>query len=152
MKKLIIILVLACFSLAGYSQVSLFKPVPVDLFKSTGLKAGGSSAWLWRLSALVVAEELVYDKVTKQFNSKPLSSVGPAIGYRHFTPLSDGTPYNDFGVNLAVLLGADLNTITPASLKAALVINAFQFINVGGAYTLNATNHWSILLGASINF
>lgn len=152
MKKLTILFTFLLIGIVCQAQ-SIWKPVSSDIFKSTPTKmAGVNSVWLWRLSALVVADELTYNKVTKQFDSQPLSSVGPAIGYRHFTPLTDGTPYNDFGVNAAILLGTDINHITTASMKAAVVINAFKFVNIGGAYTFNATSHWSILLGASINF
>jgi hypothetical protein len=152
MKKLLIILTLFLITIAAQAQ-SIWKPVQPCIFSPTALKASGTnSIWLWRLSAVVVADELTYNKVTKSFDSTPLSSLGPAIGYRHFTKLSDGSPYNDFGINAAVLLGTDINHISTASMKAAIIVNAFKFINIGGAYTFNVTNHFSILLGASINF
>jgi hypothetical protein len=161
MKKVIVLFMLVCFTLPGIAQVSLFKPVPKDLFTSgivpgKYLAAGEMpSKWLWRLSALVTADELVWDKTAKQFNSAPLSSVGPAIGFRHYTMLADGTPYNNYGFNAALLLGTNINQINPATMKFALTVNAFEFVNIGGAYTLNTPANlspWRILLGASINF
>ena len=139
MKKLIIILFLALFTTSSFAQ-GLFRPIDKNMFKTdaSSLKSSPlASVWLWRFSAAVTAEELVWNKTTKQFDSAPLSSVGPAIGYRHFVPLADGTPYNDFGVNLAALLGTDINQINPASIKVALLINAFQFVNIGVDYSFS---------------
>lgn len=149
-----LISVLAIMSIAVSAQ-SIWKPVPDNLFKTVDGNMRLSAlpeTWLWRFSALVVAEELSYNSESKLWESKPLSSIGPAAGYRHYSALPDGTPYNDFGINAALLLGTDINHIDQASMKAAIVINAFKFINVGGAYTFNNTNHWGILLGASVNF
>jgi hypothetical protein len=154
MKKILTIIFLAAFTLSVSAQ-SIFKPVPGTLFKqdASSLKSlTNASTWLWRFSAMVTATELQYDKATKQFVSAPLSSVGPAIGYRHFTALPDGTPFNDWGINAAILLGTDLEHIDPARIKAALLINAFSFVNVGACYTFGGTNHFGILLGASISF
>lgn len=153
MKKLITILFFALFAIAVSAQ-SIFKPLPVDLFTAnkTALKATqNASIWLWRISGNIVATELTYNKVTKQFDSAPLSAVGPGIGYKHFTELSDGSIYNDFGVNFLALLGTDIEHITPASIKAALTINAFNFINLGVDYSFGGKT-FGILLGASVNF
>jgi hypothetical protein len=153
MKKLITILFFALLAITVNAQ-SLFKPVPKDLFTQNKgvLKAPlNASVWLWRISAEVTAVELNWNKDTKQFDSQPLSSAGPAIGYRHFTALNYGTPYNDFGVNLAILLGTDITHISPAAIKIALLINALQYINVGADWNFG-NNKPGILIGASINF
>lgn len=158
MKKFIVILILAIFSIASYSQkVSLWKPLPKDLFSSTLYKTGGTQVWFWRFDATIVADELVYNKTIKQFSSVALSAVGPAIGYKHFVPTStsDPTPYCNFGVSASLLLGTDIYQASLASMKFALFANVFQFLKVGGAYTLNTPadiGHFSILLGGSINF
>lgn len=154
MKRLIVLIALiAFFAVSGASQ-SLFKPVPKDLLAKevNGVKTlTNASAWLWRFSAAVTATELTWDKSSKKFVSAPLSSVGPAIGYRHYVE-ANGVPYNDFGVNAALLLGTDINNVELASMKLAILLNAFQFVNVGACYTFNNTNHFGILLGASVNF
>jgi hypothetical protein len=153
MKKIIVLLFFVAFTVSAFAQ-SAFKPVPKNLFvlDASSLKSVPvTSIWLWRFSAEVTAVELTWNKTSKQFDSSPLSSVGPAIGYRHFVPLADGTPYNDFGVNIAALLGTDINQINPASIKLALLINAFQFVNVGVDYSFSGKTV-GILLGASINF
>jgi len=162
MKKAVIVLALIALSLSGMAQdgISLWKPVPKNLFqvvnahnKLLNPKATAiNSVFIWRLSAMITADELTWNKNTKQFVSTTLSSVGPAIGYRHYTQLNDGTGYNDWGVNLGVLLGTDINYAMPANAKIALTFNAFQFVNVGGAYTFNQPNNWSILIGANFTF
>jgi hypothetical protein len=152
MKKLITILLFATLAVSLNAQ-SLFKPVPKDLFtqnKAVLNATQNASVWLWRISANVTAVELNWNKETKQFDSQPLSSAGPAIGYRHFTQ-ANGLPYNDFGLNLAVLLGTDITHISPASVKVALIINALQYINVGADWNFG-NNKPGILIGASINF
>ena len=161
MKKLIILFLLTVFSVTMINAQSIWKPVPKDLFTSKivpgKLQANGieASKWLWRLSAQVTADELIYNKTEKQLTSSPLSSVGPAIGFRHYVALSDGTPYANYGFSAAVLLGTNINQIDPAKIKIALCVNAFNYINFGGAYTLNVPSYlspWSILVGASVYF
>jgi len=155
MKKLIVLLVFVGMSIGVFGQ-SIWKPVPKNLLfenKDRDITLNStSSTWLWRFSAVIAAQELVYDKTLKEFTSHPLSSIGPAIGYRHFVSLPDGTPYNDFGINAALLIGGDINQIELTKMKLALLVNAFKFINVGTTYTLNSTNKFGILLGGSVNF
>jgi hypothetical protein len=154
MKKLFLITILLASVLISSFGQGLFRPVPQNLFKTDGWainKEVKPSVWLWRLSANITAVELIYNKTTKQFDSQALSSAGPAIGFRHYVADSNGLPYNDFGVNLAVLLGTDIEHVTPANIKAALLINAFQFVNVGVDYGIGSKT-FGILLGASVNF
>ena len=162
MKKLFITIFLVAISVAMFAQngMSLFKPVPKNLFTvvNKNLKAKNVSAtttntvFLWRLSAMLTATELTWDKTAQQFTSSALSSVGPAIGLRHYTQLSDGTAYNNYGFNLGVLLGDDVFMAIPSNVKIAATVNAFNFFNFGGAYTINANNPWSILVGAVYTF
>lgn len=154
MKKLLLLAsIFALLSLSVGAQ-GLFRPIPKDLFtanKSVLKAVETPSVWLWRISAEVTAVELIYNKETKQFDSQPLSSAGPAIGYKHFTELPDGSPYCDFGVSLACLLGTDITQVVPANIKGALLINAFQYLNVGVDYGFG-NKAFGILIGASINF
>jgi hypothetical protein len=153
MKKLILILTLTMFTIAMNAQ-NLFKPIPKDFFKTLNLtapKAGlANTAILWRFDAQVIGNELTYNKVTKQLDSSPLSGVGPGFGIRHYYQAPDGTPATDWGVSLAVLLGTDLEHITPASIKPAITINAFNFVNLG----IDLINFKQIgfILGAQVNF
>jgi len=154
MKKLILILTLAMFTLAMNAQISLFKPVPKDLFKTLNLNAPktglANTAILWRFNASLIGNELTYNKVTKQLDSNPLSGVGPGFGIRHYYQAPDGTPASDWGVSLVALLGTDLEHITPASFKPAITINAFNFVNVG----VDLINFKQIgyIIGAQVNF
>ena len=150
MKKLLLIFCFVALAMITSAQ-SIFKPVPEDLFANKASLTASQSAWLWRLSVDVSAIEYTYDKETKSFDSYPLSSAGPAIGFRHYTQLPDGSPYNDYGINLAILLGTDITKISPAQIKAALLFNAFEFVNVGVSYNF-VNRSPGILLGGSINF
>jgi hypothetical protein len=155
MKKLIILFSFL-FAFASMNAQSIWRPLDKSVFKTkittdkTVSVSQTPSLWLWRISANVIATELVYNKVSKQFDSAPLSGVGPGIGYKHMTLLADGSIYNDFGVNFVALVGTDLSHITPASIKPALTINAFNFVNVG--IDLINFKTVGILIGASVTF
>jgi hypothetical protein len=156
MKKIFIVLVFTLFAVSAYSQ-NMFKPVPKNFFLKTQtvetleVAPGTVSEWLWRFNVTVVANEFVWDKVAKQFNSVPLSGVGPGIGYRHYYQAPDGIPASDFGVNFVLLWGTDIDNISPANLKPALTVNAFNFLNVGVDYGIK-TKAFGILLGAQVSF
>jgi hypothetical protein len=153
MKRLLIIIsFILLASVLTAQHVGLFRPVPQTLFQSSPgvLNASqNSSVWLWRLNANLIADELVWDKSTKQFNSIPLSAVGPGIGYHHFVELDNGAPYNDWGVNFLILIGTNIEQITPANLKAAFTINAFNIANIGVDTNFKT---FGILFGVSVNF
>jgi hypothetical protein len=153
MKRLLIILSLVLLTVSIQAQhVGLFRPVPKTLFTETPgvLNAPqNASVWLWRLNANLVADEMTWDKSTKQFNSVPLSGMGPGIGFHHFTELQDGSPYNDWGVNFLVLIGTDIEHVTPANLKAALTVNAFDIFNIGVDTNFKTVG---ILFGVSVSF
>jgi hypothetical protein len=154
MKKLLLILTFAVLTIAMNAQISLFKPVPKDLFKTLNLKVSKANLVntkiLIRFDAQLVGNELTYNKVTKQLDSNPLSGVGPGIGIRHYYQAPDGSAASDWGVSLAILLGMDLQHITPASIKPALTVNAFNFVNVG----IDLINFKQIgyIIGAQVNF
>ena len=155
-KVLILGLILSGLGFSSSAQ-SIWRPLDKTAFKANitvdkSLKVSqNASIWVWRISGNIVATELIYNKVTKQFDSAPLSAVGPGIGYKHMTLLSDGSIYNDFGVNFLALLGTDIEHITPASIKAALTVNVFNFLNIGADYSFGGKT-FGILLGASVNF
>lgn len=153
MKKLIFAIILVAINFATFGQkVSPFKPVPKDLFtRELTIDRTIQGQFLWRFSAQVTAVELRYNKDLKQFESQPLSSVGPAIGFRHFTTGTDGLPVTNWGVNAALLMGTDINNVDPASLKIAVTADVFK-LAFGLAYTFNSINHFGILLGANIVF
>jgi hypothetical protein len=153
MKKIAVILMFLGFALAVNAQ-SMWKPVPKTLFtelKGTVQAAPVSSVWLWRFNATLVADELVWDKTTKQFDSSPLSGVGPGIGIRHYYLAPDGTPASDWGVSFVALLGTDINNLSPADFKPVITVNAFNFLNVGVDYGVKAKT-FGILFGAQVSF
>jgi len=166
MRRLLMLLILVLGSLNVFSQASpfqgFFKPIPKDLFKNynkyqyTYLKGVTDSTskgvWLFRFDAEITAVQLSYNKTDKTWISSPLSSVGPGIGYKHYTNL-DGTPYNDFGINAIVLLGYNWSELpsSKASVSTVCTVNFLEYINIGGGYD------WGnkapvILLGATVKF
>jgi len=154
MKKLIIIFFLASLTITVFSQ-GIFKPVPKDLFKVSdkSLLTGVNAVKLWRFDATVVTNEFIFEG-GNQVTSKTLSAVGPGFGLQWYVPRSatDPTPYNIVGISAAVLLGADIYQPDLASVKIALLANAFQFFTAGAAYTPNASHKFSLLLGGQIKF
>ena len=164
MKRIIFIMALIAITLTGLAQnVSIWKPVPKNLFtidkygavKLTATNAPATGVWLWRWDANVVLDELVYHSDIKQYVSTPLSAIGPAIGFKHYVPLSDGTAYNDFSITGAVLLGTDVYKPDLAAIKIAVMAEVFEHIKLGLAYTPNTPaniKHLSFVFGGSIGF
>lgn len=152
MKKLILFLFLTGIFAAGTSQnVSqrFFRPVDNNLFK-TGVKAVNPSVWLFRPTVAVTAIQLTYNKDSKGFDASALNSAGFGVGYQHFVEVN-GLPYNNYGFNGLLLLGADVENIEPATVSLALTGSFFTYINVGAIY--NFTNKKvGILTGVTFKF
>lgn len=142
MKKLIVILILSCFTFTGFSQ-GLFKPVTLfstQVENDRKVRLGEipvTQKWVWRFDASIAIVELNYNKDTKQFISTAFSAVGPAIGYQHFVPTSavDPTPFNNYGISAAFLLGENIYNPELAKIKLALVANVMQYFRFGVTYT-----------------
>jgi hypothetical protein len=158
LKILILAVLFSGIGIAAQGQgVSIWKPVPKNLLQmekvtvSTPKQLTTPGVWIWRFQAAVVATELTYDKTSKEWSSSALDAVGPGIGYRYYTTNADGTLVNTFGFNFLVLLGTDIEKVTLASVKPALTISAFNFVNVGCDYNLG-DKKVGLLLGATVTF
>ncbi len=158
-KILILAVIMSGIGITAHAQdgVSIWKPVPKNLFqvKSTIIKTTAQLAtpgmWLWRFQAAIVATELTYDKLSKQWQSSALDAVGPGVGYRYYTTNADGTLINTFGFNFLLLLGTNMENISIASIKPALTVSAFDFLNVGVDYNIG-NSKIGLLLGATVTF
>lgn len=153
MKKLIVALFFVAFSAAGYSQWDgFFKPVEKNLFamESNSKDKAITNVWLFRPAIAVTAIQLNWNKDTKQMDASALSSAGMGIGYQHFIE-ANGLPYNNYGFNAILLLGADLEGSTPATMAFALTGSFFQFVNIGGLYNFS-NKTFGILTGVTIRF
>jgi len=155
MRKLIIVLFLATFSVAGYSQSKwdgFFKPVEQNLFamESNSRDKAVTNVWLIRPAIAVTAIQLNWNKDTKQMDASALSSAGMGIGYQHFVEVN-GSPYNNYGFNALLLLGGNIDGTTPASMSLAVTGSLFQFVNIGGLYNFS-TKTFGILTGVTIKF
>ena len=157
LKILILAVLFSGIGIAAQAQgISIWKPVPKNLLtqtvdKNLKLTTPVTGMWLWRFQAAVVATELTYDKTSKEWSSSALDAVGPGIGYRYYTTNADGTLVNTFGFNFLVLLGTDIENVTLASVKPALTLSAFNFVNVGADWNLG-NNKIGLLIGATVTF
>jgi len=136
MKKLIVLLLLAglfATASAQIKRVSLFQPVPSNLFDqdNIGLKAlKNGSVFIPRISAGVIANQFTYNKDTKQIDMTSFSKVGLGLSYAHFIPLNDEA-YNNYSFNAFVFFPVD-----ESGLSLALTVSALQYINIGLGYDL----------------
>ena len=156
-KILILAVLMSGIGFAAQAQnaVSIWKPVPKNLLQiekvtiNTPQQLATPGVWIWRFQAAIVATELIYDKTAKQWQSNALSAVGPGVGYKYYTTNADGTLINTFGFNFLLLFGTDIENITLASIKPALTVSAFNFLNVGVDY---GNSKIGLLLGATVTF
>lgn len=161
MKKLIVVCMLIIGSAVAVNAQNkwkgFFKPVEKDLFSNPdvmnvrGITDITKGVWLFKFDAEITAVQLEWIKAEKKWESSPLSSVGPGIGYRHYIQYN-GEPYCNFGVNALCLLGYDwTNDLSEANISAVATIMFLDFINVGGGY--NFTHKAPVfLMGTSVNF
>jgi len=157
-KILILAVIMSGIGIAAQGQgVSIWKPVPKNLFQvekttiKTATQLATPGMWLWRFQAGIVATELTYDKLSKQWQSSALDAVGPGVGYRYYTTNADGTLINTFGFNFLLLLGTNMENISLASIKPALTLSAFDFLNLGIDYNIG-NSKVGLLLGATVTF
>jgi len=154
MKKIILLFALIALFVTGNAQknISLFKPIPQDLFTSNeyGLKAiENANVWLLRPSVQITAVQLNWNKETKSFDSSPLSSVGAGVSYQHYIE-ANGQPFNNFGLNAFLLLGTDISQVSPASLGIATTVN-YSIVNAGIGYNF-ANKAPFILTGVTLKY
>jgi hypothetical protein len=150
-KILLIGILLSCgLIVTAQPKNAFFKPVSKDMFKTeTGAKTVVPSIWLLRPSFQITAVQLTWNKETKGFDSSPLSSVGAGVSYQHYVE-ANGTPFNNYGFNVLVLLGTDITKITPASLSVAGTFN-MSVINLGVGYNIGNKVPF-ILTGVKLDF
>lgn len=156
MRKLIVLLFLVVLSATGIAQdrsVAFFAPVPDNLFKTDtrGVRViENASVWLIRPAISITAVQLNWNKVTKQFDASALNSAGLGIGYQHFIEI-DGLPFNNYGINALLLLGANVTQTEPATVSIALTGSFLNFVNIGGLYNISQKT-LGILTGVSLKF
>ena len=128
MKKLLILLLFV--PVMGFSQ-GLFKPVRPFAFQPENIRLTMADAykWQWRIDATVSLSEVVYNTALKEMQSNVIFGLGPAIGIQHFVPTSDidPTPFNNYGISLALLMGEKT--------KIALQANLMQYFKLGVTVT-----------------
>jgi len=151
MRKLIIIL--ACMLSFGVLQAQrpfvIFGNVDKNIFSDTAdSQKAINGVFLWSLDAVVSGAEITYNN--DAFETKFLSGVGGAIGWKHYKPLPDGTPISDWGVNLAVLTQVQINETVRTGMEVAVLANLYN-LTAGPVYIFN-DKKIGLLVGANINF
>jgi hypothetical protein len=144
MKKLIILVLLASLTFAGFSQgllkpVALFPTKAENNYRVSLGEAPITHKIVVRLDATIVVAEVNYNKVTKAYLPTAFSAIGPAIGFQSYIPTSatDPTPINNYGASLGLALGKTIYNPNLAEAKAVLAINIWQYFKFGGTYTFN---------------
>jgi hypothetical protein len=150
MKKLMIVFSFLLIGICVQAK-SFWKPVPHDLFKLKTVQAGNTGIWLFRPSVEITALQFtVSSDKAKVFDVTTLSQAGVGFSYQHFVD-ANGTPFNNYGFNALFLFGADLNGQTPASVSAAVTVNALQYINIGLGYNFGIKKMF-LLTGVVFHF
>jgi len=153
MKRLFIIL--ACMLSFGVLQAQrpfvIFGNVDKNIFSETAdSERAINGIFLWSLDAVVSGAEITYNKEASVFETKFLSGVGGAVGWKHYKPLPDGTPVSDWGVNLAVLTQVQINETVRTGMELAVLANLYN-LTAGPVYIFN-DKKIGLLVGANINF
>jgi len=149
MKKLLFLIagLVLCGTLSA--QFVIFGNVSKDIFPvSADSDKAVNGVFLWSLDAVVSGAEITYNN--DAFETKFLSGVGGAIGWKHYKPLPDGTPISDWGVNLAVLTQVQINETVRTGMEVAVLANLYN-ITAGPVYIFN-DKKIGLLVGANINF
>jgi len=160
MKKLLILMAFVAITISGFSQGpwrGFLRPVTHQQFVNRlnatcplNTSVEPSSLWYFRPAIEISATQLTYDRTSKEWSSSSLTSAGLGLGYQHYID-NNGTPYNNYGFNLLMLLGAVPTETTSASVSFAGTVSAFRLINVGGGYNVTTKNPF-ILLAVTYNF
>ena len=147
MKKALMVITLAMITIAGFSQ-GFFKPVDKNLFNKD--RAIKSDVWLIRPAISITAVQLNWNKTTKSFDASALNQVGLGAGYQHFIEVN-GVPFNNFGFNALLLLGADIGETQPATMSIALTGSLFNYVNLGALYSIT-NKTFGLLTGVTLKF
>jgi hypothetical protein len=162
MKKLGIFLVFILLA-SGLQAQGVLRPVPrfPDSSEKRDMTEKGiipaTSKKVWRFDASIAIVELSYDKDTKKVLANSFSAVGPAFGLQNYVPTSatDPTPFNNWGVSGAFLLGKSIYEPDLAAAKVAIVVNIMQYFKFGTTYTFNTptnVSHFGVFFGGGITF
>ena len=157
MKKFIALFILFFISIVGFTQTNhwfqrsfqyFWQPLPKQSMQFKAL-TGSTSNWYFRPAVTFTATEFyIQDKAVKVTG---LNSVGAGISYEHFINDSNGNLYNNFGVNVLCLVGADWNNITKANLKPAIEVNFLNYVSAGFGWDFGVSKPM-FLTGCTIHF
>jgi hypothetical protein len=153
MRKVISLTILLLVTIVTFGQSKwdgFFKPVSYSTpaLRSV-IQRPATSVWLFRPTVELSAVQFTWNKELKQFDSNAFSSVGMGLGYQHYIDVN-GEPYNNFGVNLLVLMNTSTSE-DPASISLAGTVNALKFVSLGAGYN-TGQKVFFFLTGVTHNF
>lgn len=151
MKKFLVMLIFLAITSAGMSQnpaKGLFRPAK-DILSTKivgGILQSPNISWLLRLSTDVGLTQNTYDRVDKVIKTKFAQFLGFGLGLQHYTILNDGTPFNNYGVNLLFLTP----TVDGGGMGVGLFGN-FSIISAGVDYNF-LLKQFSVDTGVILKF
>jgi hypothetical protein len=143
MKRLIVILFLASLSFAGFSQnrwSGFFKPVKQTEFFSSlkgtaNENTGNGVLWTFRPHVEVTSGIAIYnpDPEIKAYEGKTFSGTGVGISLSKYVE-SDGSPFNNFGINAMAYFNWSVNDVSQTRLCPALSVTFMKWFSLGAGY------------------
>jgi hypothetical protein len=145
MKKLILFLTIIFVTITIEAQQfrGMILPVSEHPYFSTETTADRNlnGIILPRFNLGVTGKELCWNKAIKKFDEKTLIKAGGGVSFDHNKLLKDGTIYNDWSVNVLVLMSIyddepliedpELNIKTPEPTSIAVTVSVHEVINAG---------------------
>jgi hypothetical protein len=137
MKKTILFLIFAFISIAGFSQIGLFKPIPKAWNEMIGntnvqtLKASQiASLWVPRLN---VGIQGVSYEIKKDAKPLTLNAICFGAGWLHYKNI-DNAPFNDFGINILALIDTKTQGFGLGVYGTYNIVGSGALFNIGTHY------------------
>jgi len=127
-----LILALVTIVIGVNAQISIWSPIPKNVFDNPMYKAGllsGQSAgdWFVRWQTGVIATSYGKNKLTGNLETVPFSAVGVGVGYQHYKD-NNGVAFNDYGAEALLLKNAQSN-----GMGLGIYVN-YSLVNIGSHY------------------
>lgn len=103
--------------------------------------------WLVRPQVSLQAIQIAFEE---EVNVKALSAMGIGFSYAHFKKQND-EPYQDLAIDITLLLGQDLQDVSPFQMSLAASVTAWQYLSFGCGYNFKEKYPF-ILTGISYRF
>lgn len=156
MKKLILLLLVIVSTVTISAQTpfkGFWRPLDRAAFQTIGTidqdarTDRNANLWLFRPVVTISAMQFM---LTNPVEVSSFSSLGTGISYQNIISQNE-KPYTRFGINALILFTQKIGDVEPASLSFALTGSFWQYISIGGGYSLQAKKFF-LLTGIAYNF